>query len=137
MIDDNVSRKILRKADVILIVAILCVAFAGAFLQAFVFTGTYSGDAVVKITLDGEIYGTYPLKTPAVIKVDDEYSNVVAIEKGKDGNMSVRMKDADCPGGDCLRHASINLGGQNIICLPAKLVVEIKGGGSEVDGYTY
>jgi hypothetical protein len=47
------------------------------------------------------------------------------------------MKDAKCPVNDCVRHAAISLDGQTIVCLPAKLIVEIKNGSGDIDGYTY
>ena len=42
----------------------------------------------------------------------------------KDG--SVTVQDADCPDKICEKHRAINRTGETIICLPHKLVVEIK-----------
>jgi hypothetical protein len=142
MYNTNMKRKskrtgILKKADVILIASVLCAALIAFLLQLTVFAGTYSSGAAVEITLDGELYGIYPLGSPREIKVDDGFDNVVAITKDKDGGMSVSMKSADCPGQDCVRHAPISLSGQAIVCLPAKLIVEIKDGDDDIDGYTY
>jgi hypothetical protein len=127
----------LRKADVILIASVLCISLIGFFLQLTVFTGAYSPGARVEIIMDGELYGTYPLRSPGEIAVKDAYNNIVAITKDKSGRMSVKMKSADCPGLDCVHHAPIEFSGQSIVCLPAKLIVKIKDGGDDIDGYTY
>lgn len=39
----------------------------------------------------------------------------------------VSMEDADCPDQICVHHISIRSGGESIICLPHKLMVEILG----------
>jgi hypothetical protein len=136
-------KKLIRKADVILISLILVVGIGLAVLQGVSFASTYNKEATVKITIGGEIYGSYPLDKKATIKVDNKYDNVVSIQKGEDGQMHVFMQSADCPDKDCLRHAPIELSGQTIVCLPARLVVEIDPAssvgmdGEQVDGYTY
>jgi hypothetical protein len=137
MNDRTTFRKIIRRADVILIMLILFASLILSFVQASSYSGSYSKNATVEIILDGEAYGIYPLGTPREIAVHDEYKNVVAIEKNKDGTMFVRMKSAVCPGLDCVHHAPIELGGQSIVCLPSKLIVKIQNGGDEPDGFTY
>jgi hypothetical protein len=137
-------KKLIRKADVILIALILIVGIGLAVAQGVSFASTYDHEATVKITIGGELYGSYPLDKTATIRVDNNYDNVVSIQKGADGQMQVFMQSADCPDKDCLRHAPIGLGGQTIVCLPARLVVEVVGpassagtDGDQVDGYTY
>lgn len=39
----------------------------------------------------------------------------------------VRMEAADCPDQICVHHRPVSGGGESIICLPHKLVVEIRG----------
>ena len=41
----------------------------------------------------------------------------------------VRVSRADCPTQDCVRTGTISRAGQSIVCLPARLVVTIDGGG--------
>ena len=47
-------------------------------------------------------------------------ANTVVVEGG-----SVRMDAADCPHGDCLRQRPITRPGEQIICLPHELWIEI------------
>jgi hypothetical protein len=136
-------KKLIRKADVILIALILVVGIGLAAVQGFSFASTYNQEAMVTITIGDELYGSYPLNKKATIKVTNKYDNVVSIQKGEDGQMHVFMQSAGCPDKDCLRHAPIELSGQTIVCLPARLVVEIDPAssvgtdGEQVDGYTY
>lgn len=57
--------------------------------------------------------------------------NVVVIQGG-----AAHMEEADCPRGDCLRQGAISRPGEQLICLPHKLWVEIAqdgGGSSQMD----
>ncbi|MGN1141840.1 MAG: NusG domain II-containing protein [Oliverpabstia sp.] len=79
-----------------------------------------NGDTVV-ITVNGQIYGIYPLQKNQVISVHQECGyNQVYIENGK-----VRMNEADCPDEYCIRQGEISRENETIVCLPHKLVVEI------------
>ena len=53
-------------------------------------------------------------------------TNTVVVENG-----SVRMAEADCPHGDCLRQTPISRPGEQIICLPHELWIEILGDGAD------
>ena len=64
-----------------------------------------------------------------VFALDDEGSHTICTDQGEnvilieDG--SVRMEHADCPNGDCMRQAPLTKPGQQLICLPHKLWVEL------------
>jgi hypothetical protein len=125
----------IRTADVILTAALFVGAVTGAFFAAN--AGVYADDARVTVTVNGELYGVYPVNMAREIVVKKDYENVIVIEKDGAGRMRVRMTEADCPGQDCVHHAPIDRTGQRIVCLPNRLSVEIKGGEGEVDAYTY
>ena len=120
----NSAKKI--KNDIILVCAILILALA-AF---FVFKACAKEGGTVSITIDGELYKELPLNTDAVVEVvsgeNGEYKNTVTI---KDGRVSISY--ANCPDGICEKHRAIKHSGRTIVCLPHKLVVNVKGG--EVD----
>ena len=108
----------MKKRDIILIGSILAAAFTG--WMALRFFGGLDG-AAVRITVDGEEYGTWPLEEDAVIDVDTEYGhNRVHIQSG-----NAYMEEADCPDGYCKRQGKIHTRAESIICLPHKLVVEV------------
>ncbi|MBQ9673927.1 MAG: NusG domain II-containing protein [Ruminococcus sp.] len=108
----------MNKKDLILIGAVLLAALLG-FL--FFNTDKDKGSTVV-ITLDGNQYGTYPISTDKTITVKSENGiNTVVIKSGE-----VYMQDADCPDKYCVDKGHISKVNDTIICLPHKLVVEIK-----------
>ena len=82
----------------------------------------------VTITVDGQLYGTYPLDQSMEIPVelDGRVANTVVIEDGK-----AFMKEADCPDRLCVHQGAIMRDKQTIVCLPHKLVVEVVGGEKE------
>lgn len=107
----------LKKKDVVLIIVIICVA-VGAYLLHHVLKDTGSGDAVVKVK--GVIEGTYSLSEDQEIPIN-EGSNVLEIRNGK-----ADMIDADCPDQLCVHQKAISLNGESIICLPNKIIVEVR-----------
>ena len=106
--------------DVIFLVSLfLC----GILLTVGVFFFSHQGQ-MVRITIDGNIYGTYSLAEDQQIPVkqDGEIINVVRISDG-----TVRMEQATCPDALCIRQGAISRDRQTIVCLPHKLVVEVYG----------
>ena len=120
MEDVKVSTKRTIRNDIILIVSLLLIASIG-ILYLFVFRD--KGDTV-KITVNGENYGTYSLNQDQVIDIcqgkNNEIQNRVIISQGK-----VSMEYATCPDGICVDHASIYRDGESIVCLPQKVVVTV------------
>jgi hypothetical protein len=91
-------------------------------------TGETKGDQV-QITVNGEIYGTYPLEKDQTIEVTEgEFHNVIRIEDGQ-----AYMEEADCPDGYCKRQGTISRVNETIVCLPHKLVAEVESDGSTTD----
>ena len=104
----------MKKKELIFIIAILLIAFAlwgGMFLMQ---NGNY---ASIRITIDGEEYGTYSLAEDQVISIGN--TNVCEIKDGK-----VNMIEADCPDHLCMKQKAITDAGGTIVCLPNKVVIE-------------
>ena len=92
-------------------------------IAGLIYLLTRNGEAgnQVRITLDGEEYGTYSLTEDQEVPVRTEYGyNIVQIEDGM-----VFMKDADCPDKYCIHQGKTNRKNQSIVCLPHKLMVEV------------
>lgn len=63
---------------------------------------------------------------------DSDY-NVFLCENG-----AIRMLQSNCPDLICVHHSAVSKTGENIICLPHKIVIEISGRQDhEVDGVVY
>lgn len=72
----------------------------------------------VKITVGGEVYGTYSLEDDRIIEIQD--TNICEIK-----DKTVKMTEASCPDHVCIRQGIIDERGETIVCLPNKVVVEI------------
>lgn len=111
----------LKKKDMILIGVLLCIAIAGLIIVQVM---QRQSGALVTVTVDGEVYGTYGLDDSQTIEVKDgDGFNRIVIEDG-----FVWMEAADCPDQYCVKHAKIHYSHETIVCLPHELVVEISGG---------
>nr|WP_317282111.1 NusG domain II-containing protein [uncultured Sellimonas sp.] len=113
----------MKKGDWILIILILSAACAGFFLYSL---GLSKDAGEVHIYVNGDEKANYSLSEDRTVKVNSG-TNVVEIRDGK-----VKMKEADCPDQICVRHKEISKNGEQIICLPNKVVVSV-GGGKESD----
>lgn len=107
-----------RDALLIAIIFFMIVVSAGLIL----FFGRNAGETIY-ITIDGKLYGTYRLSQNQTITVEEPFGfNKIIIENGM-----AYMAEADCPDKYCMAYKPIKNGGQTIICLPHKLVVEVIG----------
>lgn len=114
----------MTKGDKILIVFVIVLAvFSSIFIkrQAFSSNGKYisiqvNGKEIKKIIFDSHIIGnTIPIQT--------EFGyNLIEI-----GDEKVRIIEADCPDKIDVKQGYISRIGETIVCLPNKMVVEIKG----------
>ena len=108
-----------RERDFILITVIIAIAVVSSMLIA---PAQRDAGATVRIIIDGELYGEYSLSEEQSIAIDGELGhNRLVIEDG-----SAYMA-ADCPDKYCMDYKPIAKGGETIICLAHKLVVEVTG----------
>ena len=117
--DSGTGKNTKIKRDIFLIAAFLCVAL---IIYAFLYLSSYEGDIVI-VKVDGTVVKELPLNQ------DDEFTvsgfqggiNSIIIRNG-----SVLASDADCPDKLCVKTGKINRAGETIVCLPHRVVVEIK-----------
>lgn len=111
----------IRKNDLILIGIVL---FLGLAVLAFTNLTKTEGSKVI-VTVNGEVYKTFPLNKDTTFTVtgeDGAYNTFVI----KDGN--VDMTDASCPDRICVNQRQIHYNHETITCLPNKVVLEITEG---------
>ena len=114
-----------KKADIILAAFLIIAGLAASYILSF---GQTSGSEII-ITVDGQKFGTYSLLEDNEVVIEQEDSiNKVTINDG-----IVSMGFSNCHGQDCVQHAPISQTGENIICLPHKVVVEVAGGSEGLD----
>lgn len=121
----------MKKKDIILIAAVLVIAlisFAAIKL-------TQKDGKEVVVTINGkETYKTSINKDQTYKIPVQDGENIMQIKDGK-----VTMKKADCRDQICADHKAIEKSGETIVCLPHKVVIEIKsenGKEQELDGVT-
>jgi hypothetical protein len=86
--------------------------------------------AMVKVTVDGEVYGMYSLKKEQRITINKTNSFVI-----KDNE--VDMIEGNCPDKICVEHRNISKNTESIVCLPNRIIIEIVGGEAfELDAIT-
>lgn len=114
----------MKKRDFILIGVVLVLALLLWLLPRALRFFSVQGEKQVRITVEGELYGTYDLQEEQTIEIND--SNVCRIQDGE-----VNMTEADCPDKLCMHQGPISISGETIVCLPNKVVIEIVGKNTE------
>lgn len=82
----------------------------------------------VSVTVDGEAAGSYALAQDRQIPLEGYggYSLTLVIQDGK-----VHVEDSSCPDLICQNHAPISRDSEQIVCLPARIVITVTGGEEE------
>lgn len=104
----------MKKGDIVIIAVLLA---AAVFLAVFFLAGRDTGNKVL-ISVNNEQVFEGSLKTDREIDLD---TNLVVIKNGK-----VYVDNADCHNQICVRHRPISKKGETIVCLPNKILIEIK-----------
>ncbi len=114
--------------DIIFILSLLLIV---SLVGAGIFFLRGEGD-MVKVTVDGALYGAYPLYEDAVVEIrtgkDGEQLNVLVIQDGE-----AYVKSATCPDGICVRHRPVSRDGESIACLPHKVAITVYAVEDDVD----
>ena len=109
----------MKKRDLILIFALVFIVVISYFV--FTFGKNDKGDVAVLI-IDGVESEKFSLSEDIeyTIKNGDNY-NVLKIHDGY-----ADVIEADCPDKHCVNQKKINKNGEKIICLPHKVIIEIR-----------
>lgn len=78
---------------------------------------------MVSVEVNGKEYGAYSLMQEQEIPIvlEDGKTDLLKISGGK-----AKMISADCPDKLCTHQSAVSRTGQTIVCLPLKIVVEVK-----------
>ena len=108
------------KRDVLFLSILLLLSLAGFVIVAF-FHGKEGAEVIVSV--DNQLIGSYELSIDQEIpiEIDGETGNVLRIE-----NHKASMVHATCPDKLCVHQKSISRQGETIVCLPHKVVVEVR-----------
>ena len=125
----------MKKNDIILIAVLLAAALLTAVGMRIWQMNNTRDAAKVVVTIDGRVYGTYPLSEDRTerIELPDGSYNILTISDGY-----ADVTEASCPDQICVKHNHIKYSKESVVCLPNKVVVTVEGGeDSEIDGATF
>ena len=74
--------------------------------------------------------GTETGALTAVVTADGQEIDRFAPADLLDGN-GLRVSSSDCPTQDCVRTGTISRSGQSIVCLPARIIIQLTGGAAD------
>lgn len=122
----------LKKWDIIIMVVLLTLSFLPELIFSTILEKNYV-KTYAEITVNGTLYKTIPLSEHRgddqfTIRTDDGHYNTVEVKDN-----AIAMTDADCPDKICIQTGFISQPGQPIVCLPHKIIIEIKGSGGVND----
>jgi hypothetical protein len=114
-----------KKWDIILLAFLTILSFIPAIIFGVTLNRNYKG-TYAEITIEGKLYKKVPLSEnmgEEELNIKTEYGyNLIKIK-----DQSVAIIDADCQDKICERPGFISKPGQSLVCLPHKMMVEIKG----------
>ena len=119
----------IKKWDIIIIILLVTLSFLPELILGVILKKDYK-ETYAQITIEGKVYKNIPLSTHKgqdTIEIKTKYGlNVVELKDNK-----IAIIDADCPDKICMKPGFIESVGENLVCLPHKLMVEVKGETSE------
>lgn len=117
------------------ITVLLALISVAAMLLSSLFIVRSGGERVV-ISVNGENYASYnfsDIDGVKTVEVKTEFGcNTVKIDKN-----SAWIEESDCPDKLDIKAGKISKTNQMIVCIPNRLMVEIKGGETKADRVTY
>ena len=117
--------RIIKKMDIVIIAVLLIISFT-PHLIFFKTSQKSSKNNYAIIKVDGKIHKKIDLS-----KVKKSEKVNLNLPNGKNTllikNNNIEMKSANCNDALCVKQGNISKVGQTIICLPHKLIIEIKG----------
>lgn len=110
----------IKKRDIMLAVLLIVIGVAMLIcMRIFRKDGSY-----VEVYVDGKLVQRQKLSESGTYKIETSSgTNILIIEDGQ-----AYVSEADCPDKLCTNMGCISKNGENIVCIPHKLVIQISGG---------
>lgn len=121
---DFAKNSLLRPWDGIIVVILLLLSFAPVVVFSLTRSNSPTQEAVLSV--DGQEIKSFDLSDKSqsyTYRYEDKDGDYNLIEVKGD---RIRIKEADCGDQICVRRGWIDQSGETIVCLPHKLVIEIK-----------
>lgn len=110
----------IKKRDIILAAFLIAIGITMLIcMRIFRKDGSYA-----EVYVDGKLVQRQSLSEPGTYKIETASgTNTLVIENGQ-----AYVSEADCPDRLCAKMGRISKNGENIVCIPHKLVIQISGG---------
>ena len=110
----------MKKRDFVFITLLMVVFLILLLIIRAENNGTY-----VTVSLDGRVIGSYALtEKKQVVEIGE--SNILTII-----NNEAYMSNALCPDKICVERGRVSKSGEEIICMPNRVIVRLEGGGKD------
>jgi len=118
-----------KKWDIIVIILLIGLSFIPELIFGVMMNKNYNG-TYAEVTVDGKPYKKILLsehRGEYKIDINTEYGyNILEID-----DASIKIIDADCRDKICIKSGFISKPSEILVCLPHKLMVEIKSNGDD------
>ena len=115
--------------DILVVLAVVALAAASALT---VRPGRDSGSLTAVVTADGEELDRFAPADLAAGPRTYTHNGYTLTVTAEDGGL--RVSEADCPTQDCVHTGAISRSGQSIVCLPARIIIQLTGGQADPGG---
>lgn len=107
----------IEKSDILLMIFFLIIGLCILIYNPF---ASKDGE-LVRVTVEGQLYGTYPLNIDKEITIErNNHVNHIIIKNG-----TVQMASSNCKNQICVKEGRISHTKETIVCLPNRVLVEI------------
>ncbi|MGL5378692.1 NusG domain II-containing protein [Clostridium sp.] len=118
-----------KKWDIIIIVVLMIISFLPEVILVMILGKGYD-NTYAEVTIAGELYKNIPLsehKGEEIIEVKSKTGvNIIKVSDDK-----ISIVEADCPDKVCMKPGFIHKPGESLVCLPNRLMIQIKGNTEE------
>ena len=118
-----------NRYDALVVLVVLALAAALAVRPFLAARAPQSGALTVVVSADGQELDRLPLAQFGTRTYESNGHRLTAVSA--DGSLAVA--ESDCPGQDCVHSGAISRAGQSIVCLPARIVIELIGAAPDYD----
>lgn len=110
------------KRKLITIIDVVIIVFVVVFSLAFSMSLFKNQGTVAIVSVNDKVKYELPLSVNTHKTITTEHGyNKILVKNGK-----ISVLSADCRDGICISRGEINKKGQSIVCLPHKMIIEIK-----------
>lgn len=119
--------KMIRRGDLFIILFLMAASFLPLGIFGYHQANAESADKIAVVSVDGNVVKEFVLKddgkTETYVYQDDHGHENVIVREGA----TVRIESADCDDQLCVRMGAKDGIGETIMCLPNRVLVEVRG----------